>query len=59
MTTERNDRRNRRTQVNSDMLQENEYEDEMDENKHAVTLSIYTETTVKTVKLSVQKSTRY
>lgn len=31
----------------------------MDENKHAVTLSIYTETTVKTVKLSVQKSTRY
>lgn len=29
------------------------------ENKHAVTLSIYTQTTVKTVKLSVQKSTCY
>lgn len=29
------------------------------QNKHAVTLSIYTQTTVKTVKLSVQKSTCY
>lgn len=59
MTTEINDRQKKTTQVNSNMSQENKYEDKMDENKHAVTLSIYTETTVKTVKLSVQKSTCY
>lgn len=41
------------------MSQENKYEDKMDKHKHAVTLSIYTEITVKTVKLSVQKSTCY
>lgn len=49
----------KKTQVNSNMSQENKYEDKMDKNKHAVTLSIYTETTVKTVKRSVQKSTCY
>lgn len=38
--------------------QENKNEDKR-ENKHAVTLSIYTQTAVKTVKLSVQKGTCY
>lgn len=50
-------------QVNSNMYMQkknkNKWEDKLDKNKHAVTLSIYTETTVKTVKLSVQKSTCY
>lgn len=46
------------TQINP-FLRENKNEDEKGANKHAVTLSIYTQTTVKTVKLSVQKSTCY
>lgn len=35
------------------------FKEDEQENKHAVTLGIYTQTTVKTVKLSVQKSTCY
>lgn len=45
------------TEINL-LLQENKNEDK-GENKHAVALSIYTQITVKTVKLSVQKGTCY
>ena len=45
------------TEINL-FLQENKDEDK-GENEHAVALSIYTQITVKTVKLSVQKGTCY
>lgn len=54
---EANKKNNKWTQITL-FLKENKNEDE-GKNKHAVTLSIYTQTTVKTVKLSVQKSTCY
>lgn len=61
MPTEINDRQKKKKQgkwiPNTSQKKSNgqTQENKMDKNKHAVTLSIYTETTVKTVKLSVQK----
>lgn len=61
MTTEISDIQEKKPQKNkaNDFKRVAWKQDKMDANKHAVTLGIYTETTVKTVKLSVQKSTCY
>lgn len=53
MPIEINDRQNKTKFLNSNMLHKNKYE-KMDDT-HAVTISIYTETTVKIVKLCTEK----
>lgn len=55
MTIEINDWQNKKF-LNSNMLHRNKYQEKMND-KHAVTISIYTETTVKIVKLCTEKYT--